>query len=96
MYAHSCTQGGIFTLLYFLVDNVFSKSRLTPGRIKIWVSLLCVVTTWTVLAVYLLTIAQTVEVKTRSAVYSLNEELVNPSMSSCAVLKCPPPPGRAG
>ena len=30
------SQVGIVTLLYFLVDNMFSKNRLTPRKIKIW------------------------------------------------------------
>lgn len=29
-------QLGIVLLLYFLLDNMFSKSRLTPRRIKLW------------------------------------------------------------
>lgn len=64
------------TLLYFLVDNMFSAGRLTPGRIKVWVSLLCVVTTWTLLATRLLLIAHRLEAASRSAIRTLNEELV--------------------
>lgn len=65
----------IVTLLYFLVDNMLSKSRLTPARIKVWISLLCVVTGWTLLTVHLLMAAQRVETASRAAVYALNEEL---------------------
>lgn len=77
-------KGGVLTLLYFLADNMFSKSRLTPARIKVWISLLCVVTAWTLLTVRLLVAAQRLEAATRAAVISLNEELVS---NACMFLR---------
>ncbi len=71
------TQVGIATLLYFLVENMLSKSRLTPARIKVWVSLLCVMTVWTGLILHMLATAHRLEGASRTAVYSLNEELVS-------------------
>ena len=73
---HHVLQVGIATLLYLLVDNMFSKSRLTPARIKVWLSLLCVMTAWTALILHMLISAQWVESATKQAVFSLNEELV--------------------
>lgn len=86
-------QGGVTTLLYFLADNVFSKNRLTPRRIKIWyihsivtcdisqctlhrVSLMCVVAVWSIMSVYLLVCAQTLEAAMESNVLSLTHNLV--------------------
>ncbi|ESP05626.1 hypothetical protein LOTGIDRAFT_152486 [Lottia gigantea] len=42
----------ILLLVYFLIDNVFSKNKLSPRRIKNWVRLLILVTTWSVLISY--------------------------------------------
>lgn len=70
-------QSGVASLLYFLLDNMLSKSRLTPRRIKVWISLLCVVATWTLLSVYLLVCVQSLETVTQNAVHSLSDELVS-------------------
>ena len=35
-YLLSCTQVGVVGLFYFLFENMFSRNRLTPRRIKIW------------------------------------------------------------
>ena len=63
-------------LLYFLIDNMFSKSRLTPRRIKAWVSLLCILMTWTLLSFQLLVSAQALETATQRAVHNLSNQLV--------------------
>ena len=77
VHTHTHTlQAGIITLLYLLVRNMFSKQRLTPRVIKAWISLLCVVTVWTILSVYLLVCAQRVESATQAAVHQLSEEMV--------------------
>ena len=70
-------QTGIVVLLYFLFDNIFSKSRLTPRRIKAWVSLLCVLMTWTLLSFQLLVCAQRLETATQRVVHRLSDELVS-------------------
>lgn len=63
------------------MENIFSRKRLTPARIKIWISLLSVISTWTLLTVYLLFSAQQVEVGTRNVVHSLNDKLVSSDLS---------------
>ncbi|XP_071845700.1 uncharacterized protein [Apostichopus japonicus] len=70
---------GMCILLYYVYENVFSKNRLTPQRIKQWVSLLVILMTWTVLMLYLLIQAQTMEHLIRRNIHILNnylEELV--------------------
>nr|XP_014339490.1 PREDICTED: uncharacterized protein LOC106701959 [Latimeria chalumnae] len=63
------------TLLYYLVDNMIRKSRLTPKRIKNWVLLLVATATWTFLMLSLLVSAQSLEHTIEGAVYMLVEEL---------------------
>ncbi|XP_078697497.1 uncharacterized protein LOC144925390 [Branchiostoma floridae x Branchiostoma belcheri] len=65
----------ICTLLYYLGDNMLSKSKLTPRRIKLWVSLLVVTGVWTLLGLKLLTTAQHLETAVETTVYQLSEEL---------------------
>ncbi|XP_066296613.1 uncharacterized protein [Branchiostoma lanceolatum] len=65
----------ICTLLYYLGDNMLSKSKLTPKRIKLWVSLLVVTGVWTLLGLKLLTTAQHLESTVETTVYQLSEEL---------------------
>ena len=80
-------QVGVVVLLYLLIDNMFSKSRLTPRRIKVWMSLLCVVMTWTLLSFHLLICAQALETAAQRATHSLSNELVHmPSVISLGVL----------
>lgn len=70
---------GIAILLFYLYDSVFSKSRLTPQRIKQWVCLLVILMTWTILMLYLLLRAQKLENTVKMNVHFLNgymEELV--------------------
>ncbi|XP_072372068.1 uncharacterized protein [Scyliorhinus torazame] len=66
---------GITMLLYYLVDNMIQKSRLTPKRIKIWLTLLVVTATWTFLMIKLLVAAHHLERAIEGTVYSLIEEL---------------------
>ena len=56
---------------------MFSQSRLTPRRIKAWVSLLCVLMTWTLLSFQLLVCAQALETATQRVVHTLSNELVH-------------------
>ncbi|XP_022086969.1 uncharacterized protein LOC110977291 [Acanthaster planci] len=65
----------IFLLLYYLAENIFTTSRLTPYRIKVWVSLLVVTGTWSLLMVYLLSQAQTLEARVESNVHVLSNHL---------------------
>lgn len=55
---------------------MFAKSRLTPHRIKTWVSLLCVTGTWTIFAVIYINIAYSVETAAKELVYDLLNEKV--------------------
>ncbi|XP_070542823.1 uncharacterized protein [Ptychodera flava] len=66
---------GIATLLYYLVDNMFAKSKLTPRRIKVWVSLLVVMGCWSVLIIGLLSHAQSVEFAIESNIHKLSNSL---------------------
>ncbi|XP_072372069.1 uncharacterized protein [Scyliorhinus torazame] len=68
---------GITMLLYYLVDNMIQKSRLTPKRIKIWLTLLVVTATWTFLMIKLLVAAHHLERAIEGTVYSLIEELAD-------------------
>ncbi|XP_038078146.1 uncharacterized protein LOC119745686 [Patiria miniata] len=65
----------IALLLYYLAENVFTSSRLTPHRIKIWVSLLVVTGTWSLLMVYLLSQAQQLETRVEANVQMLSNYL---------------------
>ncbi|XP_072037515.1 uncharacterized protein [Amphiura filiformis] len=66
---------GIGVLLYFLIDNMFAKNKLTPWRIKNWVSILVVIGCWSVLIVGLLVKAQRLEYLVESNVHSLSRKL---------------------
>ncbi|XP_041041190.1 uncharacterized protein LOC121276709 [Carcharodon carcharias] len=68
---------GIAVLLYYLVDNMIQKSRLTPKRIKIWLTLLVVTASWTFLMIKLLVAAHHLEQAIEGTVYTLIEELAN-------------------
>ncbi|XP_038661519.1 uncharacterized protein LOC119970645 isoform X1 [Scyliorhinus canicula] len=68
---------GITMLLYYLVDNMIQKSRLTPKRIKIWLTLLVVTATWTFLMIKLLVAAHHLERAIEGTVYTLIEELAD-------------------
>lgn len=52
---------GMGALIYFLVDNMLAKSKLSPNRIKEWVSILVVISTWTGALFYFLVHAYLVE-----------------------------------
>jgi len=56
---------------------MFSKSRLTPARIKVWVSLLSVMTAWTSLILHMLIRAHWLELAAKTSVLSLNDKLVS-------------------
>ncbi|XP_064650433.1 uncharacterized protein LOC135501919 isoform X2 [Lineus longissimus] len=66
---------GIITLLYWLADNMWARSKLTPNRIKIWVTLLVVIGSWTSLIVILLVRAYKVERRVEDNVISLSNLL---------------------
>ncbi|XP_033109492.1 uncharacterized protein LOC117110785 [Anneissia japonica] len=67
--------GGLGTLLYYLADSMLAKSKLTPKRIKSWISLLVVVGTWTILMVSMLAEAQKLEVLVQGNVHEFNSKL---------------------
>ncbi|XP_072452083.1 uncharacterized protein [Chiloscyllium punctatum] len=67
---------GITVLLYYLVDNMIQKSRLTPKRIKTWLTLLVVTASWTFLMIKLLVAAHHLECEIEGTVYTLIEELM--------------------
>ncbi|XP_051876124.1 uncharacterized protein LOC127572668 [Pristis pectinata] len=66
---------GIMILLYYLVDNMIQKSRLTPKRTKNWLVLLVVAASWTLLMMKLLIAAHNLEHAIEETVYRLKEEL---------------------
>ncbi|ELU03006.1 hypothetical protein CAPTEDRAFT_206208, partial [Capitella teleta] len=66
---------GMSSLLYLLIENIFSKNRLTPRRIKIWVSLLVVLGAWTVLTLYLYVAAYRLEMSLQSVLQTLENQL---------------------
>uniref|UniRef100_UPI00398F4919 uncharacterized protein n=1 Tax=Pristiophorus japonicus TaxID=55135 RepID=UPI00398F4919 len=68
---------GITVLLYYLVDNMIQKSRLTPKRTKIWLTLLVVTASWTFLMMKLLVAAHHLERAIEGTVYRLLEELAD-------------------
>ncbi|XP_067838741.1 uncharacterized protein [Heptranchias perlo] len=68
---------GITVLLYYLVDNMIQKSRLTPKRIKIWLTLLVVTASWTFLMIKLLVAAYHLERAIEGTVHRLIEELAD-------------------
>ncbi|XP_069755747.1 uncharacterized protein [Narcine bancroftii] len=68
---------GITILLYYLVDNMIQKSRLTPKRTKNWLALLVVATSWTLLMMKLLIAAHNLEHAIEGTVYRLMEELAD-------------------
>nr|XP_022333283.1 uncharacterized protein LOC111130474 [Crassostrea virginica] len=67
--------GGMGTLVYFLADNVWSKSKLSPRRIKQWTSLLTVIGTWTVALTYMLACSYMVEMAIKNNVHRITEVL---------------------
>ncbi|XP_072904301.1 uncharacterized protein [Hemitrygon akajei] len=72
---------GIMILLYYLVDNMIQKSRLTPKRTKNWLALLVVAASWTLLMLKLLIAAQNLEHAIEGTVYRLIEELADLAIS---------------
>ncbi|KAK6188498.1 hypothetical protein SNE40_004661 [Patella caerulea] len=63
----------IIVLVYFLVDNIFSKNKLSPRRIKNWVRLLVLVSTWSLLISYWLTCAYRLEQLVHNNILRLSE-----------------------
>ncbi|XP_045215539.2 uncharacterized protein LOC123565825 [Mercenaria mercenaria] len=59
-------------LLYYLIDNMFAKSKLSPKRIKRWVSLLVLTTAWTSLLGFTLVIALRTEAAIETNIYQLS------------------------
>nr|KAG5695502.1 hypothetical protein BaRGS_008005 [Batillaria attramentaria] len=66
---------GFGVLVYFLIDNMFSKSKLSPGRIKKWVCLLVVIGQWTGMLCVMFIYAQRVETAATRNVLQLSEKL---------------------
>ncbi|XP_067666332.1 uncharacterized protein [Haliotis asinina] len=66
---------GLAVLMYYLIDNMFAKSKLSPRRIKNWVCLLTVIGTWTVLLLHWLVLAHQLEYAVEQNVHHLSETL---------------------
>ncbi|XP_046545745.1 uncharacterized protein LOC124255845 [Haliotis rubra] len=66
---------GLAVLMYYLIDNMFAKSKLSPRRIKNWVCLLTVIGTWTVLLLHWLVLAHQLEFAVEKNVHHLSEIL---------------------
>ncbi|XP_060581681.1 uncharacterized protein LOC132738238 [Ruditapes philippinarum] len=64
-------------LLYYLIDNMFAKSKLSPKRIKRWVSLLVLTTAWTCLLGFTLVIALRTEAAIETNIYQLSDTLAD-------------------
>lgn len=72
---------GIFTLVYYLFDNIYAKSRLTPKRIRRWVILLTVISCWSGMMLFLFKTAQNLEYLIETNVFKLNEIMGNVLMT---------------
>ncbi|XP_070212914.1 uncharacterized protein [Littorina saxatilis] len=66
---------GLGVLVYFLIDNMFSKSKLSPGRIKKWVCFLVVVAQWTVMLSFMFVSAHKVEAAVVENVHQISEKM---------------------
>lgn len=66
---------GFGVLVYFLIDNMLSKSKLSPGRIKKWVCLLVVIGQWTAMLFVMFVYAQRVETAVMSNVVQLSDKM---------------------
>ncbi|XP_065831740.1 uncharacterized protein [Oscarella lobularis] len=67
---------GITALLWHLYDNILAKNRLTPRRIKAWISLLVAVLVLTSLGLYFLVKAHLLEDAIRKTVRNFIKEMV--------------------
>ncbi|KAL8567167.1 hypothetical protein ACOMHN_033069 [Nucella lapillus] len=67
----------LLVLIYFLGDNVFSNSKLSPGRIKKWVCLLLVMAHWTAMLCVMFVAAYQLESAIIQNVLLLSEKLVS-------------------
>lgn len=65
---------GICTLLYYLAENVLSANKLSPRRIKQWVSLLSVIGCWTILMSMMFAAAYNLELAVADCVHQLSEQ----------------------
>ncbi|KAL8567161.1 hypothetical protein ACOMHN_033063 [Nucella lapillus] len=65
----------LLVLIYFLGDNVFSNSKLSPGRIKKWVCLLLVMAQWTAMLCVMFVAAYQLESAIIQNVLLLSEKL---------------------
>ncbi|KAK3098415.1 hypothetical protein FSP39_019264 [Pinctada imbricata] len=66
---------GMGTLVFYLADNVLSKNKMSPSRIKRWMCLLTVIGTWTVCLSYMLLLAYLVELTIQRNIHTLTEYL---------------------
>ncbi|KAL5004008.1 hypothetical protein ScPMuIL_017464 [Solemya velum] len=64
---------GLGILVYYLIDNMFARSRLSPRRVKNWICLLWVIGGWSMGMVYLLIKAYILETAVHKNVHDLNE-----------------------
>ncbi|GAB1600274.1 uncharacterized protein LOC115209945 [Argonauta hians] len=64
---------GVVLLFYYLLESIYSKNKLSPNRIRRWVSLLAVIICWTTLMLLLLKYALNLENLIESNVHDLNE-----------------------
>ncbi|XP_076443525.1 uncharacterized protein LOC143282010 isoform X2 [Babylonia areolata] len=71
----ACYLMALGVLVYFLADNMFSNSKLSPGRIKKWVCLLVVVAQWTGMLCVMFVSAYKLESAIIDNVLQLSEKL---------------------
>ncbi|CAI9720300.1 Hypothetical predicted protein [Octopus vulgaris] len=64
---------GVMLLFYYLFESIYAKNKLSPNRIRRWVSILAVIICWTALMLFLLKSAQNLEGLIESNVHYLNE-----------------------
>ncbi|XP_074660716.1 uncharacterized protein LOC141913154 [Tubulanus polymorphus] len=68
-----CYTLGLAILLYYLMDNMFAQTKLTPRRIKNWVSLLVIVSSWTMCILVLLVSALHLEKQVEKNVHNFSD-----------------------
>ncbi|XP_052796493.1 uncharacterized protein LOC128228950 [Mya arenaria] len=64
-------------LFYYLIDNMFAKSKLSPKRIKRWVSILVLTSAWTLMIAVMYVIALQTEMAIENNVYNLANSLAD-------------------
>ncbi|XP_035827980.1 uncharacterized protein LOC101853432 isoform X2 [Aplysia californica] len=69
---------GLGVLVYYLLDNILAKNKLTPSRIRKWTCLLIVIGTWTVVMAHGLLLAYSLEKQVVKCVQKYSDSLHGP------------------